>query len=162
MLLYAGRHTVIHTPAPVVHTSSHTAQPDSWLLAHRVIDGRATVHRRVKASLILNLVHVVVMSLSCQRRPARLLWPRSQRPALKERAQASHSPMSHGARTRSGAIRLVSAELPAVVAAVAEALLGRWLVRRSCLHFDVFRLHTLALGALQDAVLDLLAGIVVV
>ena len=49
--------------------------------------------------------------------------------------------------------------LPAVIAAVAKALLGRRLVSGPCLHLRVLCFHALALGALQDAIVDLLADV---
>mmetsp|Transcript_28238 Transcript_28238/g.92594 ORF Transcript_28238/g.92594 Transcript_28238/m.92594 type:complete len:383 (-) Transcript_28238:20-1168(-) len=56
----------------------------------------------------------------------------------------------------------VSTKLPSIRAVCAQALLGGRLVCRAGLHLDVARLHRLALGALEDAVLDLLACVLVV
>mmetsp|Transcript_49608 Transcript_49608/g.105935 ORF Transcript_49608/g.105935 Transcript_49608/m.105935 type:complete len:215 (-) Transcript_49608:690-1334(-) len=52
-----------------------------------------------------------------------------------------------------------SAELPTVIAVVAEALLGRRLIGAACLHLDVLGLHRLALWTFEDAVLVLLTGV---
>ena len=52
--------------------------------------------------------------------------------------------------------------LPAVTAVVAKALFGRGLIGGPCLHLRVLRFHALALGALQDAIVDLFARVLLI